>query len=110
MPIFKVITEYTELKGKRVLLRLDLNVPLEEGEVRDAYRIDQSLATIAFLRKEGARGLLLSHLGKGRAEDTLSPVANYLNKKFPVTFLDRFVHSENKRMVDAMHEGDVALL
>ncbi|MDO8521189.1 MAG: phosphoglycerate kinase [bacterium] len=105
-----LITDQKDLRGKRVLLRLDLNVPLEEGEVRDAFRIDQSLATIVFLRKEGARVLLLSHLGKGKPEDTLRPVAQYLNKKFPVTFLDRFINSENKRMMDAMRDGDVALL
>ncbi|OGZ17100.1 MAG: phosphoglycerate kinase [Candidatus Lloydbacteria bacterium RIFCSPLOWO2_02_FULL_54_12] len=110
MPIFKVITEYTELRGKRILLRLDLNVPLEEGEVRDAYRIEQSLATIDFLRKEGARVVIMSHIGKGKPEDTLLPVAKYLNKKFPVTFLDQPMSTENVRMVGRMEDGDVVLL
>ncbi len=110
MPLFKVITECTELRGKRVLLRLDLNVPLEEGEVRDAYRIEQSLPTIEFLRKEGARVILLSHIGKGRPQDTLQPVAKYLNKRFPVTFLDKLMSSENVRMVGRMEDGDVILL
>jgi len=105
-----LITDRKDLRGKRVLLRLDLNVPLEEGEVRDTYRIDQSLPTIDFLRNEGARTVIFSHIGKGKPEDTLFPVAKYLNQKFPVTFLDKFILAENIRMVQAMQGGDVVLL
>lgn len=107
---FATITDGTDLRGKRVLIRADFNVPLEEGEVRDAYRIEQSLPSIEFLRQAGAKVVLLSHLGKGKPEETLLPVAKYLNKKFPVTFLDKLMSPDNERMVGRMEAGDVILL
>lgn len=110
MESLPLITEYKGVAGKRVLLRVDFNVPLEEGEVRDAYKIEQSLPTINFLRKRGARVILLSHLGKGKPEDTLEPVAKYLNQKFPLMFLDKLMSPENTDIVNVLHDGDVVLL
>lgn len=104
------ITECTDLKGKRVLLRLDLNVPLEGGEVRNDYRLLRSLPTVDLLRHAGARVILLAHIGVGKPEDTLSPVARRLNHEFPVTFLDRLMSPENARIIGAMQNGDVVLL
>lgn len=105
-----LITALPDIHGKRVLLRLDLNVPLENGAVRDAYRIDQSLPTIEYLRRGGARVVIIAHIGKGKPSDTLASVAEYLNKKFPVTFLDSLMSEENERVTKTMHEGDVVLL
>jgi phosphoglycerate kinase len=105
-----LITDQKDLSGKRVLLRVDFNVPLEAGEVRDVYRIDQSLPTINFLRRAGARVILLAHIGKGKPEDTLESVAKLLNQKFPVLFLDQLMNPDNARIIDAMHDGDVVLL
>jgi phosphoglycerate kinase len=96
--------------GKRVLLRLDLNVPLENGEVRDAYRIRESLPTINFLRMHGARVIIVTHIGKGKPEDTLAPVAEYLQKEFPVTFLPSLMNPENLRIAKEMIDGDVLML
>ena len=110
MKALPLISEQEDLAGKRVLLRVDLNVPLEAGEVRDAYRIEQSIPTIDLLRNKGARVVLLAHIGKGKPEDTLGPVAKWLNKKFPLTFLDRLTSPENVRVINAMHDGDVVLL
>ena len=103
-------TTTKDFSGKRVLLRLDLNVPLEAGIVRDGYRIERSLPTIDRLRAMGARVILLSHIGKGKPEDTLAPVAKYLNQKFPVTFLDQLMNPENARIISKMHDGDVVLI
>ena len=105
-----LITTTKDFSGKRVLLRLDLNVPLEAGIVRDGYRIERSLPTIDRLRAMGARVILLSHIGKGKPEDTLSPVAKYLDQKFPVTFLDQLMNHENARIISGMHDGDVVLI
>src|SRR3989338_5712759 len=105
-----VVTSAPSLSGKRVLLRLDLNVPLEHGTVRDAYRIEQSLATLAYLRAAKARTVIISHIGKGAPEDTLLPVAEYLNNKFPVTFLSKLKSPDNARMVNAMQDSDVIML
>src|SRR3989338_6914834 len=104
------ITECTALQGKRVLLRLDLNVPLEGGEVRNDYRLLRSLPTVNLLRNAGARVILLAHMGTGKTGDTLAPVARRLNQEFPVTFLDRLMSPENARIIDAMQNGDVVLL
>lgn len=96
--------------GKRVFLRLDFNVPLEGSEVRDDYRIRESLPTINFLRASGARLVIASHIGKGKPEDTLAPVAEYLNKLFPVTFLHDLLSPENVRITNELQNGDVVLL
>jgi len=78
-----LITDNKDLfTGKKVLLRLDLNVPLEDGEVRDAYRIREALPTLNFLRDAGARIIVISHIGKGAPSDTLAPVAEYLQKEY----------------------------
>lgn len=111
MPTFPLMTEHKEFfAGKRVLLRLDLNVPLAGGVVRDDYRIRESLPTIEFLRAAGARVVIVSHIGKGSAEDTLLPVAKYLNEKFFTVFLPSLRNPENLRMTQELQDGDVVLL
>lgn len=97
-------------KGKRVVVRLDFNVPLEGGEIRDDYRIKESLPAINFLRDAGARLIIISHIGKGKPEDTLAPIAEYLNKIFPTTFLPKLRTEENIRITSNMVNGDVVLL
>lgn len=96
--------------GKRVLLRLDLNVPIDHGRVRDDYRIRESLPTINFLRGAGARVVIVSHIGKGKPEDTLASVAEYLHKEFPIVFLPSLMSPENIRITNAMSSGDVVML
>lgn len=111
MTSFPLITDNPTLfSGKRVLLRLDLNVPLEGDVVRDDYRIRESLPTIEFLRSAGARLVIVSHIGKGKPTDTLRPVAEYLNKLFPTVFLPDLMNPENVRMSTEMADGDVLLL
>ena len=104
------IADAGELRGKRVLLRLDLNVPLDHGEIRDAYRIEQSLKTVDVLRAAGARVVIISHIGKGKPEDTLRPVADEINKHCTVTFLPDLMNSNNVRLTNEMEEGEVLLL
>lgn len=98
------------LAGKRVLVRLDLNVPLRDGEVLDAYRIERSLPTLEFLRAEGAKTIVIAHLGKGKPEDTLAPVSRYLEKRFAVTFLPDLHAEANLAIVNGMENGSVVLL
>ncbi len=106
-----LITDHPEIfSGKRVLVRLDLNVPINGTEIRDTYRIVQSLSTINFLRERGAQLVLISHIGKGKPEDTLAPVAGYLEKEFPITFLPSLMNPENIRLSKNMQNGDVLLL
>lgn len=85
--------ERAEVAGKRVVLRIDLNVPLDGGRVRDATRIERVLPTIELLLERGAAVILLSHLGRPdgepRADLSLEPVAKAVAAKLgrPVTFV-----------------------
>ncbi|HEY6103645.1 MAG TPA: phosphoglycerate kinase [bacterium] len=105
------------VRGKRVFVRVDFNVPLDdEGRITDDRRITESLRTIAFLRKQGARVILASHLGrpggKVKAELRMDPVARRLSELLgaPVRKLDDCVGPDVERAVAEMRDGDVVLL
>jgi phosphoglycerate kinase len=104
------------LAGKTAVVRVDFNVPLEGREVTDDRRIEESLPTIDLLRKEGARVVLLSHLGRpdgeAREEFSLAPVAARLEEllKAPVTFVRTPGGADVQSAVRALPAGGVALL
>lgn len=102
--------------GRRVLVRADLNVPLDGGQVTDSLRLEESLPTLRALRERGARVVLLSHLGRPggevREDLRLGPVAARLSE-----LLDAEVHTASDvvgddatRVVGELADGDVALL
>lgn len=115
-PTLKKSLKDYDFKGKRVLVRVDFNVPLEDGEVTDTNRIEAALPTIKYLMEEDAKVILMSHLGrpKGEVKDEfkMDPVgkelANLLNKK--VVKVDDCIGDEVKKAVDDMSKGDVLLL
>ncbi len=78
------ITEEKNLKDKKVLVRVDWSVPMEDGALRNTYQIDQSLSTIRHLRDAGAKVVILSHAENDT--DTLLPVYRYVNGLIPMTF------------------------
>ncbi|MEI6494525.1 MAG: phosphoglycerate kinase [bacterium] len=96
----------SQLRNKRVLLRLDLNVPIEEGSIVEPYRIDRSLPTISLLAKKGAKVIIISHLGDD-GKQSLEPVAKYLNKKLRTKFHHNL---DAEEAISKMHPGDVLLL
>ncbi|SHO51393.1 phosphoglycerate kinase [Anaerocolumna xylanovorans] len=106
------------VKGKRVLVRCDFNVPLQEGKITDENRLVAALPTIQKLIKDGGKIILCSHLGKPKGEPkpelSLAPVAVRLSELLgqPVTFAaDATVVGENaKKAVSEMKDGDVVLL
>ena len=105
-----------DVRGRRVLVRVDLNVPLEDGAVGDDTRIRAALPTIEFLRAAGARIILVSHLGRPKGERnpqyTLAPVAVWLSELLgtPVAFADDCVGAAAATAVAALADGDVLLL
>ncbi|MCY4495827.1 MAG: phosphoglycerate kinase, partial [Rhodospirillaceae bacterium] len=103
--------------GKRVLVRADLNVPMRDGRVGDATRIDRLVPTLHYLRAAGARIILMSHFGrpKGQADPALSlrPLADALSKALgglPVNFAEDCVGAVAMEMAEGLGDGDVLLL
>lgn len=76
----KILTEAGELRSKKILLRLDLNVPIEENVIQDDTRIKHSLKTLEYLKNAGAKVIILSHIGSD-GEKSLEPVAKYMGIK-----------------------------
>ena len=102
--------------GKRVLLRLDLNVPIENGAVSDATRIDRALPTLRDLMARGARVVVLSHFGRPKngpdKENSLEPVAAVLGAhlKAPVAFAHDCIGDVAAQAVEKLGDGQVLLL
>lgn len=84
---YKTIDDIGSLEGVRVLLRLDLNVPMRNGEVTDDFRIQKALPTLRMLSSRGAKVCVVSHI-EGETK-TLQPVAQYLNRFLPVMFTEK---------------------
>ena len=112
----KTIKDY-ELNGKKVLIRCDFNVPIENGIIKDETRIKASLKTIRYARKMNAKVILLSHLGRIKKEEdkqkyTLKPVAEKLSKllRKKVTFIDQTKGEKLETAINNMKNKDVILL
>ena len=114
----KKTVEDIEVKGKKVLVRCDFNVPLKDGVITDVNRLNGALPTIKYLVDNGAKVILCSHMGKPKGEPkpelSLAPVAKKLSEmlgKEVVFAADNNVVGENaKKAVANMKDGDVVLL
>ena len=104
------------LHGKRVLVRVDYNVPLEGGRVTDDKRIRETIPTLEYLLERGVRVILMSHLGrpKGKWNDefSLRPAADHLKTlvKAPVHFVSDVVGPDAKAAADALKGGEILVL
>jgi len=113
----KKTIEDIKVSGKKVLVRCDFNVPLQEGKITDENRLLGALPTIKYLMENGARVILCSHLGKPKGPDakfSLEPVAKrlseLLNKEVIFAADDTVVGEHAKKSVSEMKDGDVVLL
>ncbi|MDZ4993877.1 phosphoglycerate kinase [Clostridium perfringens] len=114
----KKTIEDVQVKGKKVLVRCDFNVPLKDGVITDINRLNGAMPTIKYLVDNGAKVILCSHMGKPKGEAkpefSLAPVAKKLSEmlgKEVVFAADDNVVGENaKKAVDEMKDGDVVLL
>lgn len=77
----KKITDLTDLRGKRVIVRASLNIPLEDGQIRNAFRLKRSLPTLRYLHEQGAKTIIIGHIGR-EPEETLKPIFDELSKHF----------------------------
>ncbi|MBI1365555.1 MAG: phosphoglycerate kinase [Alphaproteobacteria bacterium] len=104
-----------DVQGKRVLVRVDFNVPMKDGQVTDDTRIQRALPTIRELSKKGAKVILLSHFGRPKGEPkpefSLKPVAKALGDLLggPVEFAEDCVGEPAKKTADRLIDGDVAV-
>jgi len=105
-----------DVQGKRVLVRVDFNVPIESGKVLDDWRLRATLPTIRYLTERGAKVILLSHLGrpKGKRDEqfSLRPVAQRLSELLgqPVQFADDCVGEVAEQAAAQLQAGEVLLL
>lgn len=116
MATYNTIEDLGDLKGKRVLVRVDFNVPMQDGEVSDATRLKAAVPTIKALADQGAKVILLSHFGRPKgervAEMSLEQVAqaaaNELWRK--VSFIEATVGKNVQDAIEALEEGGILLL
>lgn len=106
--ILPTVKDIKNLKGKRVVLRLDFNVPIRNGKIVETMRIDRAMPTLEYLLKKKARVVILSHIGKD-ASSSLAPIVRYLNKKIKVGFVPDFRKEETKNIVDGLQEGGAVI-
>jgi phosphoglycerate kinase len=109
------IKQIKNLKGKTVIVRVDFNVPIKNGKVQDALRIEKAIPTIKFLQKHGARIILITHLGKGLSAsgtggETLLPVVKSLSKFLKFSFIPEVVGKKVTDAVKKMKDGEIILL
>jgi len=114
MASFRTLDQ-ADLKNKRVLVRLDLNVPMENGKVSDATRIERAAPTITEIADKGGKVILLSHFGRPKGRDpkeSLKPVAAEVARVIerPVAFADDCIGETAEKAVAAMKPGDVLCL
>jgi len=110
----KIVTD-VDVKGKKVLVRVDFNVPIKEGVVVDDTRIQAALPTINYLLEQGAAPILCSHLGRPKGVDpifSLKPVAKYLATlvDVPVKFAEDCVGAPAEEAAAALQPGEILVL
>ena len=105
----KKIQDVENLKGKKIILRSTLNVPLKDGKIINDFRLRKAMKTIDYLRKSDAKVILIGHIGRDKSL-SLFPVYEYFKNLFPVSFAEEVLGDKTKSKVESMNDGDVILL
>lgn len=103
------IREEKDIKGKRVLVRVDFNVPIKESAVANDFRIKKMLPAVNYLREAGARLVLASHIGSDGAQSLL-PVYEYLQKELSDIRFAESIDEHARKQTETLGEGEVLLL
>ncbi|WP_127848901.1 phosphoglycerate kinase [Lacticaseibacillus hulanensis] len=113
----KLIVSDLDVKGKKVLIRVDFNVPIKDGVIGNDNRVVAALPTIKYVIEHGGKAILLSHLGRVKTEDdkaklSLRPVAEHLSELLgkPVTFVPATRGKELEDAIANMNDGDVLVM
>src|SRR5690606_12333629 len=113
---FRTLDDLADIAGRRVLVRVDLNVPVKDGRVTDATRIERVAPTITELSAKGAKVVLLAHFGRPKGapdpDQSLAPIATAASAVLgrPVAFASDCIGEPAAKAVAAMKDGDVLLL
>ncbi|WP_296038404.1 phosphoglycerate kinase [uncultured Agrobacterium sp.] len=116
MPAFKTLDDLTDISGKRVLVRVDLNVPVADGKVTDTTRLERVAPTILELSEKGAKVILLAHFGRPKGEPvadmSLSLIAPALEEVLDhsVLFASDSIGEASADAIAKMNDGDILLL
>jgi len=103
------ITQADELKGKYVILRSSLNLPVEDGVVTNEYRLIKALPTLRYLHEAGAKVILIGHIGR-KPDETLKPVFTALEKHLPAQWGGTIGSTECMERRELMANGDILML
>lgn len=102
----KKIVDVTDLRGKFVILRTSLNVPLVEGKIRNKFRIEKALPSMRYLKEHRAKTIVIAHIGRGENE-TLKPIYEELEKYLPIHWGGRIENEGFRQRREIMQDGDI---
>jgi len=105
----RTVREIKKIKGKRVLLRLGLNASIKNGKVAGGYRIKQVIPTIKYLKDNGAKVIILGHVGRD-GKQSLKPIADYINRRTKIGFVPNLHDKNLPSILENMKEGTAMML
>ena len=111
----KTLANYN-IANKKILVRVDLNVPLENGEISDSSRVFAIIPTIKYIQSSGGKAILISHFGRPNGsylkEYSLKQVVPLLEEllNFPIKFSSEVIGENVKKTVNSLQNGDILLL
>jgi phosphoglycerate kinase len=106
---FRKLREIENIEGKRVILRLGLNVPVTNGKIDNGFRLEKSILSINFLKERGAKIIIVGHID-GDETDSLEVVYEYYKSLFSLKFVRDIFSKEEENTIEEMNNGDVVLL